>query len=313
MVVKDLFVVLLGLLGVPLFVMAVAPLTRRCRDRLEAWEGRTGAAAARILPRAGAPPEPPPRPVVPPDEKTGFHVSRFLTRDGVLGLFFSLIVVLFAILNSRILAECFEVLRDRAGLPLGVWHVAGLQIEVTDVHLYGFCLSLAQILIGAAFASAYEQGSRWQWAALLGALVPLVLFETVVAGFRGAAMALEGDAHPLITPPLLATLNALQAYVCAVTEACAGYFAIHCALVPLLQAIAWLVVAPFRWMARAAARLTRLEPRARPEPDPTRPILPVRLATYFDEGIVEPLRAVDRWVGAASSRIRFMKEARHVP
>ena len=303
--------VLLGLLGVPLIVMAIAPVTRRCRDRLEAWEGRAGADAGRAEPRAAAAPEArPPLPPVPPDETIGFHVSRVLSREGVLGLFFSLVVVLFAVLNSRILAECFEVLRDRTGLPVGVWRVAGLQLEVTDFHLYGFCLSLAQILIGAAFASANERGSRWQWAALLGALVPLVLFETAVAGFRGAVLALEGDAHPLITPPLLATFNALQAYVCAVTEACAGYFAIHCALVPLLQAMAWLIVAPWRWLARAVAPLLHLEGKPRPEPDPLRPIWPVRIAAYFEEGIVEPLRALDRLVGTASSRIRFMKETR---
>jgi hypothetical protein len=297
---KRVILLILLMAAVALVLMAISPVTRRCRDRLEQFEAARRKLTPEPAPQLGPtptlavasesrPPEPPER------EAVGYHVRQLLRPDGMLGVIFFVVLISFGLMNSFLLKENFEVLLNRPGAEFGTVMIGGLEFVMTDLHLYGFAISVALVLIGAACAACFEAKSEWRWAVLGGALAPLLVFEVALAAQRGFILASEGSAHPGISPVLLASFSALQAWVCATTEAIGGFFSVHRTLLPLMQAIGWMVVAPFRGIARRLAWARRPKPsRPLPEVDPLRPGRLTRIGAYLDEAIIGPLREVDR-------------------
>ena len=306
----EILVVLLALMAAVLVLMLVEPVTRRCRRRLHEYESVRAATEA---PPGEAPSQesPEPRtttapPPVPEAETLWFHVRRLLSTEAVLGAFFLLLLAVFFPMNSRILAENFEILFNRIGRPLAIIGAAGWQWTVTDLQLYGLALSVALILLGAAYSFFAAARSGLRWLVLFGALGPIVVFEVGLAIVRGFLVATEAGASPI----LLAIAGGLQAWVCVLTEFIGGHVGIPQTLVPWIQALGWALVAPFRFVVRTLMRLRSVLPvMVKVKPDPRRPGLFVRLLAYIDESIMNPLRTIDDAVmNTLRSKLRAEKE-----
>lgn len=285
----------LALLAAVCLLMAAAPVTRRCRRRLQVYEdGRSanGGAGSRPRSKSAADLSGPGLNAVPEPETVAHHVRSMLSADVVLGLLFLAVLLAFFPMNARILAEGFEVLLNRPGAVLAVLSVGGWHWDVTDLQLYGVALSLALLLDGAAFSAFAAAGSRLRWLVFACALAPIVTFEVGMAWERGRLVAADSG----VGATELAAFGAIQAWVCAVTEILAGHLAVSHALVPAIQAAGWLVVSPFRIVARA------MRTRGTPEDTRGRPGVFVRIGAYADEAIVEPLREVDRHAAAFVAR-----------
>src|SRR5437867_825280 len=87
----------------------IEPVTRRCRRQIldieavgyKVEETGTDEELSAALPD------------IPETSRPGFHLRAVLSKEGLLGFLFLLLFVAFLPLNSRILAESFEVLLDR--------------------------------------------------------------------------------------------------------------------------------------------------------------------------------------------------------
>jgi hypothetical protein len=297
--------------GVALLLILLAGLTHRCLTRRNEGEQIAKAAAAGDKPdsrpsgQAGSP-----KPI-PEEETVRYHVSRLLSRDGILGLLFVPILLAFLPLNAQLLGEAFASQLNRAASTVGEMVLLGARIEVTDLRLYGFGLSLALLLTGCAVAAVFERRQRTRWLMLLGlfAVIALVLvFEAWISAARGYELAMLGEANAFQSPRLQAAANGLWALVCASAEVVSGYWAIHSFLIPLAQAVFWGGVAPFRFLFR----LFGWPPPRKLVPRDANPVgWLVRFGACVDETLMEPLRKFDTSVGALLPRRAAMREVHH--
>lgn len=303
--------------GFTLLVNVLAPLTRRWREEVAAFDETMRAARARqsTAPPANprplkvtAPPEPNPVPPVPDDERVGFFFRALINGSGALGLCFVPVLFAFVVANTSLMAEAFEVLLDSPATVLGQLRLFGFTFEVANFQLYGLGLSAALILLGGAYAAAAEARSPARWFVLAGALGPLVLFETAVSAQLGWVLASE-DASTRLSPLTLAFDNALRGYLCAVTEAVAGFFVVDRLLIPLLRGTAWSIVAPFRALRRMPIAVRTPAPRSYVEVPKPIAALPdpgfvKRLGAAVDEAWFQPLRDLDAHVASFLKRLR---------
>jgi hypothetical protein len=277
-------------LGLATVLNLVEPVTRRCRKILMELEAQT-----RTVPEIGGRQEPAALDEVPETSRPRFYLTKVLTKEALLGFLFLLLFILFLPLNSRILAESFEVLLDRPGNPIGEMRVMGVDLQITDFHIYGFALSLAILVLAAGYGALEESRNRLGYILLAG-LVGLIAFEVALSGWRGHLLA---SRDPGLDPLGMALGGSLQAFCSAIAEAVGGYWGIELFLIPLVQMILWSIIAPFRTIHRALMGRPRKQPSTLNITIP-RPSLFVRVAAYIDEAIFGPLRVLDnvakRWL-----------------
>jgi hypothetical protein len=256
------------ILGATLFMAFLETITRRC-------------------------PQTAPPAAVPEDQRAGFYFRSIFNQGGILGFVFVPLLIGFLPMNSKILAEAFEVILDRAGYVIFETSLLGQSLEITDLHLYGFALGIAQILLGAELAERFKEKAPVRWFILFGAVLPVLFFEIFISALRGYYLAASEQNSYAYYPLVLAVTNALQAYICAMVELISGYRGVHLLLIPLIQAVFWTVVAPFRAIRRWAMSLPKREQR----PATKGPGCLVRLGARVDEALFDPLRSIDSALG----------------
>jgi hypothetical protein len=293
--------------GLLLLLILIEPVTRRCRVRLlrhEAYQEQQGAS-----------PGPPVADVPkveehgasqseqPPQETVGPPTSALAVRQGILGLLCFPLVPVFLFLNARILAETFEVLLNRPGLVVAELQVFHISTQLTDLHLYGLALGIAQLLLGAAAAATWEARSPVRWVFLAGGVIPLLGYEVVLAALRGYLLA-AADGGAGLHPAIQAAASGAQAYICAFGELASAYLTVHSFGVPLLQAALALISAPFRFLGRACRALKEARDK-RPKPsrkNVSGPGVVTRAGAYLDEAILQRLRTIDAAAAAVLRR-----------
>jgi hypothetical protein len=289
----------------------VAAMTRRSRRRLEELERLQESEPPRFEPVAS------PAPIASATTNSVSETApaanaereaphrRVFSADGFRGLCFVPVLAMFLVANTRLMAEAFEILLDHPGNPLGQFTPFGLNLAITDLHLYGLALSAALMLAGGAYAAQCETRSPVRWFTLLLVLVPLVAFEAGTSYLRGLILAAE-NANPDISPTALALQNGVQGFFCATVETISGFYVIESFLIPCLQLLVWAIAVPLRAVrrrldARRAARQRKEQERdARPRVVQVRARVGFfhRVAAYLDEAWFEPLRRLDRAVAA---------------
>jgi hypothetical protein len=320
--VRLLFVTFAALFGAALISNVVAALTLRIRRQLEGLERLQSAHPPRIErertnPRSRADAANLLQPPSPDAESLGTHIRRVLSPEGLRGLCFVPVLVMFLVANTRLMAEAFELTLDHPGTPLGQLTLFGLSLAITDLHIYGLALSAALLLAGGAYAAQCEKASSVRWFTLLAILVPLVAFETGTSYLRGLTLAAENP-DSSVSAWALALQNGLQGFFCATVEAISGYYVIESFLIPCLQLLSWTAMAPLRAIKRRLEE--RRAARARNAHDSGPRLVQLvptlgafgRLAAYLDEAWFEPLRRLDRATAARFRRaFHLSTEASH--
>lgn len=272
------------------------PVMQECRRQVQRFRERQETMPTLYQYLPAEPFEPPPLPPVPPERTAAFYFRRVISGSGLVGLFSIFILPAFLPLNTSILAEAFEILLDRPGRIITHLLIFGMTLPVTDLHLYGLVLALALLLLGAAYMETCQTHPACRWLLLVGGIFCLWALETTVSGYRGYQLALEDGRDPIA----YAMFSGWQGHICALTEAFIGIWALHNFLFPLLQALVWAVIAPFRALRRwcvtryHAYTMHRAHVRALTPPD--KPGVLVRTCAHLDEGLFEPLRNIDAFV-----------------
>jgi hypothetical protein len=147
-------------------------------------------------------------------------------------------------------------------------------------------------------AERSKEKTPMRWFILYGAVLPVLFFEIFISALRGYYLAASEQSTYAYYPLVLAITNALQAYICAMVELIAGYRGVHLLLIPLIQAMVWTVVAPFRAIRRGVMSVQKKEGR----PATNGPDALVRLGARVDEAVFDPIRSIDTTLGRLGRR-----------
>jgi hypothetical protein len=306
---------LLLVLASSALLLLLEPITRSAKARRDAWReadaarrkstGSTGGDAIAIA--TSTPSRDDPRPAPQQACNTiGNCFSRVVSPRGLIGLLLAPVTLALFLANTMIIAAGLELLFDSLGTVITVVSIGASSWNFTDLHLFGALVTLALVILGAAFFAMREEGSSAAWVLFATGLLPLIALDVALAYLRGRILAADST----VSPEALGIASALQAFGCANAEIWAGYFAITCFLVPSVQLLAAMLAAPFRAVAGFIGRW-RAERALKPASphDPDRPGLLTSLLAYLDEGIISALRGVD---DAVLSRLR-RRRSRHAP
>jgi len=183
-------------LATTVLMLLLSEFTRRCPGLVEAYD-----AHARAFPRPSRVPSTPMQSLEPiPEKERASYYFKLVVNEGLLGLLYLSVLPAAFVLNSRMLAESFEVLFNRAAMlvaqfPVPLPLLGPVTLSVTDFQLYGMALALAQILLGASLGKDWESRSGMRWLELSAGLAPFVAFVVWAAAKRGYILAGDGDVH----------------------------------------------------------------------------------------------------------------------